>query len=193
MVATISQSDEQPGVAASAVLKRRAHPSKTARSVALVSSIASTFGVGLALAHAGRPANVALVAGTTPSTGAATTAAGSGSTAPAAASNVAATSSYADGVYSGAVTAMRWGNVRVRVTIRGGRITAVQEIEAPGDRKSASINAYAQPLLESEAVAAQSARIDAVSGATYTSAAYATSLQAALDQAAGQATSATPS
>jgi uncharacterized protein with FMN-binding domain len=78
----------------------------------------------------------------------------------------------------------------VRVTVAGGRISAVTELQEPDDRRSYSINSYAQPILESEAVAAQSSNIDIVSGATYTSQAYAASLQAALDQAVPHPTTA---
>jgi uncharacterized protein with FMN-binding domain len=85
---------------------------------------------------------------------------------------------------------MRWGTIQVRLTVSGGKVSAVDLVEYPTDRRSGSINAYAAPVLEREAVAAQSANIDAVSGATYTSQAYATSLQSAIDQAAASTTAA---
>jgi uncharacterized protein with FMN-binding domain len=74
--------------------------------------------------------------------------------------------------------------VQVVVTIRGSRITDVQPAAIPLDSgRSRSINTVAAPLLRQEVLRAQSARIDVVSGATYTSEAYAQSLQAALDRA----------
>jgi uncharacterized protein with FMN-binding domain len=84
----------------------------------------------------------------------------------------------------GAVEQTRYGPVQVRVVVRSGRIADVQVVQAPQDNpRSAQINAYAAPLLRSEALKAQSASIDVVSGATYTSDGYDASLQSALSQA----------
>jgi uncharacterized protein with FMN-binding domain len=77
-----------------------------------------------------------------------------------------------------------FGQVQVRLTITGGKITAVSELQYPNnDPRSSQISQFAIPTLRGETLSAQSARIDSVSGATYTSAAYAQSVQAALDQA----------
>ena len=66
-----------------------------------------------------------------------------------------------------------------------GIITDVQALQLPdGDRRSLQISREVEPMLAEEALAAQSPRIDTVSGATYTSRAYAQSLQSALDQLA---------
>jgi uncharacterized protein with FMN-binding domain len=71
----------------------------------------------------------------------------------------------------------------VQITVVGSKITAVQELQAPSDdRRSESINAQAAPILEQEVLASQSANIDTVSGATYTSDGYKQSLQSAIDQ-----------
>jgi len=70
----------------------------------------------------------------------------------------------------------------VAVTFTGGVITAVQTLQAPSGHESTQINAYATPILAQEAVAANSAKIDTVSGATFTSQAYKKSLQSAIDQ-----------
>jgi uncharacterized protein with FMN-binding domain len=109
------------------------------------------------------------------------------STATAASSSVAGSGTYADGAYTGAAEWTKWGDYQVQVTIQNGKIVAVKETESPTDRKSVAINSRARTVLESEAVAAQSAKIDAVSGATYTSTTYKASLQSALDQAAAAA------
>ena len=85
---------------------------------------------------------------------------------------------------AGSTVATRYGDVAVEVTVASGRITAVQAISLPSGGRSGQISASAGPVLASEALTAQSASIDIVSGATYTSQAYAQSLQAALDQAA---------
>ena len=78
----------------------------------------------------------------------------------------------------------RWGPVQVEITVQGGELTDVAALQLPdGDRRSASISARVEPTLRTQALTAQSASIDGVSGATYTSIAYARSLQAALDDA----------
>ncbi len=84
----------------------------------------------------------------------------------------------------GPVVSTRYGNVEVQITIENGTITAINALALPTGGRSGQISRYVEPVLASEALAAQSARIDVVSGATYTSQAYARSLQAALDQAA---------
>ena len=86
--------------------------------------------------------------------------------------------------FDGPVVENRFGPVQVRVTVSGDKIVDVQAVELPQDRRrSAEISTYAGPVLRQEALQAQSAQIDLVSGATYTSDSYAQSLQAALDQA----------
>ena len=78
----------------------------------------------------------------------------------------------------------RWGTVQVEITVDGGQLTDVAALQLPGgDRRSASISSRVEPTLRSQALSAQSAEIDGVSGATYTSVAYSRSLQAALDSA----------
>ena len=87
-------------------------------------------------------------------------------------------------VVDGPVVDTRYGPVQVEVTLDGSTITAITAIQLPGgDRRSEQISNRAEPTLQSEALEAQSANIDGVSGATYTSEAYAQSLQAALDNA----------
>lgn len=78
----------------------------------------------------------------------------------------------------------RWGPVQVRVSIKSGRLTEVTAVSYPQDNpRDQEINGYALPQLRREALAAQSAQIDTVSGATYTSDGYRQSLQSALDSA----------
>jgi uncharacterized protein with FMN-binding domain len=80
----------------------------------------------------------------------------------------------------------RWGPVQVRVTIKDGKLTEVTAVTYPTDNpRDQEINSYAIPRLRSEALQAQSAEIDTVSGATYTSDGYRQSLQSALDSAGG--------
>ena len=91
----------------------------------------------------------------------------------------------ANGTVAGPVVQTQFGPVQVQVTIANGKITDVTALQLPSDRqRSAYISGIVGPMLQSEALTAQSAQIDLISGATYTSDAYAQSLQAALDQAA---------
>jgi len=84
---------------------------------------------------------------------------------------------------TGAVAQNQYGNVQVRVAVAGGKIDQVTAVQLPqSDAKSAQISQYAAPQLQSQVLAAQSAKIDGVSGASYTSESYDTSLQSALDQ-----------
>lgn len=84
---------------------------------------------------------------------------------------------------TGPIVSTRFGPVRVQVTLAGSTITDVTAIELPSGRRSGQISGYAAPILHDEALQAQSAKVDIVSGATYTSLAYERSLQAALDAA----------
>jgi uncharacterized protein with FMN-binding domain len=77
----------------------------------------------------------------------------------------------------------QYGNAQVRVTVSGGKITKIQALQLQGnDPKSYEISSYAEPLLRQSALTKQTAAIDVVSGATFTSASYAQSLQSALDK-----------
>ena len=96
------------------------------------------------------------------------------------------TSGYADGTFTGQDVSMRYGDVQVQVTISGGAVTDVTALQLPdGDGHSSRISSIVEPMLRSEALQAQTASIDLISGATYTSGAYKQSLQSALDTAAG--------
>ena len=103
---------------------------------------------------------------------------------PSSPSPSATSTGLADGTYQGESTSTRWGPVQVQITVSGEEITDVQAIDYPsGSGRDQQINSYAIPILTSEALDAQSAQIDMVSGATVTSRGYITSLQSALDQA----------
>jgi uncharacterized protein with FMN-binding domain len=115
--------------------------------------------------------------GTTASTGTASTAGGTtGQTAPA--------STGAAKTVTGAAWPTIYGPVQVRVTVKAGKLSAVTAVEYPTDTpRDYQINTFAVPQLNAEALAAGSAKIDTVSGATYTSGGYVGSLQNALDKA----------
>jgi len=84
---------------------------------------------------------------------------------------------------TGSMISTRYGPVQVQVTVSNGKVTAINAVALPSGGRSGMISQYAAPILSGEALAAQSARIDLVSGATYTSLGYEKSLQAALNQA----------
>jgi hypothetical protein len=85
---------------------------------------------------------------------------------------------------TGNVFANRYGDVQVAVVLNGNQITDVQALQMPFDRaRSKDISDQAAPLLHDEVIQAQSAQIDTIGGATYTSESYARSLQSALDKA----------
>lgn len=78
-----------------------------------------------------------------------------------------------------------YGSVQVEVTVQGRRVVAARAVRTPedGGRTGQRINARAMPVLAAETVRAQSADIDAVSGATISSEGYRQSLQSAIDSA----------
>ncbi len=97
-----------------------------------------------------------------------------------------ASSGYKDGTYTGSVVNVNWGDVQVQATIRNGKVTNVQFLQYPNERTtSARINSVAVPELEQEAIQAQSANVNIITGATLTSEGFQQSLQYALSQAQG--------
>src|SRR3954462_11661932 len=86
--------------------------------------------------------------------------------------------------YSGDAAMTRYGPVQVQITVKNGAVTSVAATDYPmNDPRDAQINSYAIPQLNAEAASAGDANIDMVSGATYTSEGYLSSLQSALDKA----------
>jgi uncharacterized protein with FMN-binding domain len=78
----------------------------------------------------------------------------------------------------------QWGYVQVKAIVQGGKLTDVQWVQYPNDRSfSIEVNSYADPILTSEAIHAQSAQVDFVTGATDSSFAFMQSLGDALSQA----------
>jgi uncharacterized protein with FMN-binding domain len=107
----------------------------------------------------------------------------SGTSSPAASGSSGST--LKDGSYTGTSVQTRYGEIQVAVTVSGGRITDVTTPTLQGyDGRSQRINGQAAPLLKQEVLQAQSAKVSMISGATFTSEGYLTSLQSALDQAA---------
>lgn len=192
---------------------RRRHPANGTRAAALALSLATTGGLAYAFAAADgtpgdEPATVSAAipdtanpgtptAGTpTPDTASVTPSSSAPSTAampqaqPAAERSSGGLSesseSPAEASYVGDVVSTRWGPVQVEATLVDGQLVEVAAVQMPdGDRRTVGISQSAEPQLRSAALETQSAEVDTVSGATYTSRAYADSLQSALDQAAG--------
>ena len=86
-------------------------------------------------------------------------------------------------MFTGPAVEMQYGPVQIAISVQGGKITDVKALQYPIDRpRSQFINSQAVPLLRSEVLQAQSANINVISGATFTSEAFASSLQAAVEQ-----------
>lgn len=91
---------------------------------------------------------------------------------------------YKDGSYVGNAADAYYGNIQVKVIISGGKITDVVFLQYPNDRNtSREINSQAMPYLRAEAIQAQSANVQIVSGASDSSMAFRESLASALSQA----------
>jgi len=91
---------------------------------------------------------------------------------------------YKDGVYTGPQVDAYYGLVEVQATVKNGKISDVQFLKYPNDRRtSVRINNIAMPWLQQEAIQAQSANVNIISGATFTSEGFAMSLNAALNSA----------
>ncbi|MBN9216710.1 MAG: FMN-binding protein [Mesorhizobium sp.] len=91
---------------------------------------------------------------------------------------------FADGTYVGPITDAYYGLMQIQASIQGGRLTSLKVLKYPNDRRtSISINRQALPMLRDEAISAQGANVDIISGATLTSKAFRQSLAGALKQA----------
>ena len=131
-----------------------------------------------------RPTGGAASRGATPTTTTAPTSGAAPSRTPASAAPAPSGGAGAPGTYTGDPVDVGYGTVQVSVVMAAGKISDIKAVQLPSDRaRSRSISNYAAPILRSEALKAQGANIDGVSGATYTSEGYAQSLQSAIDQA----------
>ncbi len=104
--------------------------------------------------------------------------------APTTTAAVSASSLYKDGTFTGPQVDVFYGQVQVQVLIQNGKIADVRFLDYPHDRRtSVEINSQVMPWLTQEAIQAQSANVDLISGATLTSEGFVNSLQAALQSA----------
>ena len=121
--------------------------------------------------------------GSTSGLGSTSSGSSTGSSGVVGSSRAAPTPSTGTSQFTGPMASDPYGNVQVQITVSGGKIVDVVALALPVGGHSGRISNYVAPILRTQALAAQSAAIDGVSGATYTSQAYAASLQGALDQA----------
>ena len=139
----------------------------------LAGTIAGTAGI---LAFHPHAATVPTASATAAATATATPSATTGSTGSTG-------SSGGDGTATGAAVDTQYGAAQVRVTVSNGKIVKIEALQLQGnDPRSVQISSSAEPILQQEVLSKQSAAIDAVSGATFTSASYDQSLQSALDK-----------
>jgi uncharacterized protein with FMN-binding domain len=135
--------------------------------IVLTATVAGTAGILAFHAHA---ASVQPATASTTST-------------PSTSSTSAASSKGVSGTATGDSVATQYGNAQVRVTVKNGKIIKIDALELQGnDPRSVQISSAAAPILQQEALTQQTAGVDVVSGATYTSASYTQSLQSALDK-----------
>ncbi|RVU25330.1 FMN-binding protein [Streptomyces antnestii] len=162
----------------------RAHPIR--RTVLTCVATVSVTTLALALKPHSQPVSAAPTV-TRPPAASGGTGSGSGSgNGSGGASGSASGSASGKRTLTGETVQTRYGPVQVEITIVGSKITAARAVRTPsGDRRSQDIASSSVPTLVQETLDAQSARIDTVSGATFTSEGYMTSLQSALDQARG--------
>ncbi len=164
--------------------------------LALVSTVASLVALLSFKTHdvSSARAPAAITASLDPAAASGSTPAGSSSTVPTPATGSTGGATSTSTPSSGSATTTktvtgssidtRWGPVQVRITVTGSTLTAVTAIVYPSENpRDQEINSSAVPELNKEALAAGSAKIDMVSGATYTSTGYIGSLQSALDRA----------
>ena len=113
----------------------------------------------------------------------ATTSAAATTTTTTSGTSTKAGSSTVSGTATGAAIATQYGAAQVRVTVRNGKIVKLEALALQGnDPRSVQISGSAAPVLQQQVLAKQTAAVDAVSGATFTSASYMQSVQSALDK-----------
>ncbi|MBO1754869.1 FMN-binding protein [Allobranchiibius sp. CTAmp26] len=150
------------------------YPTSTNR-VASAASVATTTGVSTSSSSSAAPSGSSTSSGTSSGSS-------GGSGGPTGTTSSSTTSAAMS--YTGTAVDTQYGPVQVRITVSGSKITAATAVEYPsGNGRDQEINATAIPQLNSEVVQKQTASIDMVSGATYTSTGYLQSLQSAIDQA----------
>ncbi|MFC9354746.1 FMN-binding protein [Arthrobacter sp. NPDC057013] len=156
------------------------HVADTRSAVAAAATGNQASGMGTTDGSGTAPSGSSASSGTAGSSGTGS----SGSTGTSGAEGAAGAAAKAGGTYDGEVVQTRFGTVQVQVTVKSGQITDVTALKlTDAEGRSVQISNYAAPILRDEVLQAQSANVQTVGGATVTSDAYLTSLQAALDAA----------
>lgn len=164
---------------------RRRHAAKGSRKMAIGLAAVSTLGLAAYLHQAAQSSSSAasLSPSVAPETSVApsTTAKSSGQAPTTTAKST--SKGLGDGSYTGNVSTNRFGPVQVKISVSGGKIASVEVPTYPSnDNRSIAINHDAIPRLVQSTLTAQSANVNSVSGATYTSVSYKISLQSAIDK-----------
>jgi uncharacterized protein with FMN-binding domain len=153
--------------------------------------LAATLGFNVHRAETATPS--AAVAVATPPASSSSSSSGATRSSSPSSSSSSSGSSPSTKTATGDAVLTRYGNVQLKVTIAGGKITKIAPVQLPSnDPKSSEISSSAAPALDQSALTKQDGSVDAVSGATYTSNGYRAALQSALDKA-GFGTSSTSS
>jgi uncharacterized protein with FMN-binding domain len=169
--------------------RSRRHPARGSRIAALALSLFSTLALGAYLDQTGgsKSSSIPLVtvpAGTSAASGASASGSGPSSSTNTGTGAAPGSTLLRDGTFTGAASSNKYGNVQVQITVANGELLNVGIVQYPDrDGKSVRINDDAIPTLITETLSAQKAKVDTVSGATYTSTSYRQSLQSAIDQA----------
>ena len=159
-----------------------AHVAESASAVGTTAGTAGTGATGTGSAKSGLGSSAG--GSTSGSAASGDTSSGTGTSGSSGSSGSSSGSSSAGGTFTGDSVQTRFGSVQVQISVSGGKITDVKALQLTDeDRRSVQISNRAAPLLRSEVLQAQSANVQTISGATVTSSAYLTSLQAALDAA----------
>ena len=161
-----------------------AHVAESASAVGTTAGTAGTGATGTGSAKSGLGSSAGGSTSGSAASGDTSSGTGTSGSASSGSSGSSSGSSSAGGTFTGDSVQTRFGSVQVQISVSGGKITDVKALQLTDeDRRSVQISNRAAPLLRSEVLQAQSANVQTISGATVTSSAYLTSLQAALDAA----------
>ncbi len=150
--------------------------------LALIGTVAGLVTLLSFKTHTTSTASPPAAVSTSPGIGTSDSDSATASSAPSSTSS--SSSSTTSKTVTGSAVGTRFGPVQVQITVKNGKITNVSAVEYPDNNpRDAQINAVAIPELNQEALSANGANIDMISGATYTSQGYISSLQSALDEA----------
>ena len=161
-----------------------AHVAESASAVGTTAGTAGTGATGTGSAKSGLGSSTGGSSSGSAASGDTSSGTGTSGSGSSGSSGSSSGSSSAGGTFTGDSVQTRFGSVQVQISVSGGKITDVKALQLTDeDRRSVQISNRAAPLLRSEVLQAQSANVQTISGATVTSSAYLTSLQAALDAA----------